>query len=310
METNSPLSCPISRNLIYLLSIDARQSISQLSRILNENRKIVENRVKKLYEKGYVKPLLIVNEKEMLSVTILLKLNKIDSTIIQKIKQIKNLLKLKEILGNYDLSILCEVRSQQDVDDLISNLSKLLHGTILSFDVLIHRYEDTLGYKYFCEDFNLLTKYNHLSQQKKSFSKDVRENIDYLRKNPSSTLFRQSKETRVPFKKLKKIISDSLEDKSIRFSIDPDYDKLGLEFHNILIKINPAEKEKFEKYILAHPHIHWVKHCSGRWDYVLSLVAKDMNEFVDLSREIRNNNKNVILEENTLVSKIMVKRRY
>ena len=112
METNSPLSCPISRNLIYLLSIDARQSISQLSRILNENRKIVENRVKKLYEKGYVKPLLIVNEKEMLSVTILLKLNKIDSTIIQKIKQIKNLLKLKEILGNYDLSILCEVRSQ------------------------------------------------------------------------------------------------------------------------------------------------------------------------------------------------------
>jgi len=310
MATFSPNLDKISENIIYLLSLDSRQSVSALANELNLNRKIVENRVNKLFNEGYIKPLAITNESNRLRFTVLVKLNKIDETTLHSIKKLKGLLKLKETLGLYDLSILFSVYAQKDMEDTISKLSNILHNKIIAFDVLSHHFEDTLGYKSFCHDLSHLQKHQLLSPKLIVLSPDENAMLNTIKKNPSISYVDLGKQTGMNYLKLKEINQKLLQQELVRFSIDPDYDKLGLNFHNVLVKIKLGKKKSFERYLQSHPRIHWVKHSKGRWDYVLSVTARNINEFIDISKQIRADNTDLILDETSLISKVQETRRY
>lgn len=310
METFSPKLDKTSENLIYLLSINSRQTISSLAKELALPRKIIENRTKNLYQKGFIKPLLVTNEASRIRFTVLVKLSRIDNQIIGKIKNLSGLLKLKETLGQYDLSILFDVYSREEADKTIANISKLCHNRIITFDVLFHGFEDTMGYKSFCHNPQFLIAYNRLEPKSATISSPKTEVLNILKKQPNISFVSLSKKTGMGYLKLKEFIDSLASNQIVRFSIDPDYNRLGLEFHNIFVKVNMGKKKEFENYILKHPRIHWIKHCSGRWDYALSIAAKNISEFIDISRQIRTENKNNLLEETSLVSKIQETRRY
>lgn len=310
MKTFSPKLDKISENCIYLLSLDSRQTVSALASELNLNRKIVENRVNKLFQEGYIRPLAVTNEMNRIRFTVFVKLRTIDENILDKVRKFSGLLKLKETLGIYDLSILFSVYSQKDMEETISKLSNILHNKILSYDVVSHHFEDTLGYKSFCHDPQHLQKHKVL--EPKPISLSERENLvlSILKKKPTISYAELSKQTGITYLKLKEIQDKLTQNDLVRFSVDPDYEKLGLNFHNILIKIKLGKKEAFERYLKNHHRIHWIKHSKGRWDYVLSVTAKDINEFIDISKQIRADNTNLILDETSLISKIQETRRY
>jgi len=309
MATFSPKIDQISENIIYLLSLDSKRTTSEISKELGVGRKIAETRINNLYKKSLIKPLLISNEPKRIRFTLLIKLSRLDEDLIQKLKAVEGLLKLKETLGAYDLSILFDVYSRTKADEIIAKVSKLVHNSIITFDVLFHDFEDTLGYKSFCHRESLLS-YQPLNSNNGQLSEREELILGLLKTKPLITFRELSKVSKVTFLKLKEVIERLTKEEIIRFSIDPDYSKLGLEFHNIFVKINPAQKKAFEDYILKHPRIHWVKHCSGRWDYVLSIGTRNINEFIDVTRKIRSDNKNTILEETALVSKIQETRKY
>jgi len=310
MATFSPKLDKISENIIYLLSLDSRQSVSVLAHELSVNRKIVENRVNKLFDEGYIKPLAITNESNRLRFTVLVKLNKIDDITIHNIKKLKGLLKLKETLGLYDLSILFSVYAQKDMEDTISKLSNILHNKIIAFEVLSHHFEDTLGYKSFCHELSYLQKHRLLNPPSVVLSSDESAVLNTIKQNPRISYVDLSKQTHMNYPQLKEITQKLIQQQLVRFSIDPDYDKLGLNFHNVLVKIKIGQKDTFERYLQHHPRIHWVKHSKGRWDYVLSVAARSINEFIDLSKQIRADNTNIILDETSLISKVQETRRY
>jgi DNA-binding Lrp family transcriptional regulator len=310
IETFSPKLDKISENIIYLLSIDSRQSISNLAKKLHMSRKIVENRYNRLFDIGYIKPLTISNEKSRICFTIYVKLSKIDNKILDKIKNISGLIKLKETLGAYDLSILIDVNSQKKADKIISRISNLLHNNIIKFDVIRHELEDTLGYKSFCKNSKFLLEYEQLVVSPISLTKDQETVLNFIRKKCDFNYSELQKETGMGYKKLKQIINFLVSNKVIRFSVDPDYDKLELEFHNVLLKIRVGKKKEFENYLRSHPRIHWIKRSTGIWDYILSVTARNINEFIDIVREIRSDNKNIVLEETTLISKVNEMRRH
>ena len=310
MTTYSPKLDTISENIIYLLSLDSRQSVSALANELKVNRKIVENRVNKLFDEGYIKHLAVTNESNRIRFTVLVKLNKVDEATIHNIKKLKGLLKLKETLGLYDLSILFSVYAQKDMEDAISKLSNILHNKIISFDVLSHHFEDTMGYKSFCHELNHLQKHRLLNPQSCVLSPDESVVLNTIKKNPSISYVDLAKDTGMNYVKLKEIQGKLIQQELVRFSIDPDYDKLGLHFHNILVKIKMGKKEVFDAYLKKHSRIHWVKHSKGRWDYVLSVTARTINEFIDISKQIRTDNNDLILEETSLISKVQETRKY
>ncbi len=310
MNTFSPKLDRISENCIYLLSLDSRQSISTLANELKISRRIAEHRVNRLYSQGYIKPLAVTNEINRIRFTVFVKLRTIDESVLDKVRKLTGLLKLKETLGIYDLSILFSVYAQKDMEETISKLSNILHNKILSYEVVYHNFEDTLGYKSFCHDVQHLSKHSLLKPKPAPLSDIEAKVLNILKKKPTTSYAELSKQTGITYMKLKEIQSRLVQNDLVRFSVDPDYDKLGLNFHNILVKIKLGRKNEFEWYLQKHPRIHWVKHSKGRWDYVLSVTARSINEFIDISKQIRADNTDLILDETSLISKVQETRRY
>jgi len=306
----SPKLDIISENIIFLLSIDSKVSINDLARKLAVSRKRVENRQNKLYSSGLIKPLLIYNHKDVIKATILIKLSSFDNKVISSITELNKFIKVKETLGAYDLSLLIIVSKEKQLFEVLTRINKMFHQSIQNMDVIRHDIEDTLGYKSFCHDIRLSGNYEILDYDKGyTLAKDDDVLITMLRDEPLISYNKLVKSTGWNYLRIKSSIDRLRQAKIIRFSIDPDYQKLGLEFHNLLIKINLAKRRQFEKNIVSHPKIHWMKRCTGSWDYILSVTASSMGEFIDVTREIRTQNKEIILNFGSLISNIHVMRK-
>lgn len=300
----------ISQNIVYLLSLDARLSITDLAKELKLTRRVVENRVKKLVDKEYVRKIFISNDSENHCFTILIKMNQFDKALIEKIQKVKNLRKVKETLGVYDISILFDAKSLDEVNQIVNKISLILDDNILTYDIIPHDYEDTLGNKSFCHDPSLLTKYKPLSSKKIKLSSRERLVIETLERNPTISLLDLSEEVNISFKTLKSILDRLTDSRIIRFTIHVNYERLGLHFHNLFLKVKIGKSSEFENYLLKHPRIHWLKKSKGRWNYILSVTARDINEFIDITKEIRSDNKDKIAEVITLISKVKEIRKY
>ncbi len=309
MKTFSPKIDAISENIIYLLSLDSRQTVSSLAQKLGVNRKIVENRFKKLFSKGFVNYLTVSNEKNRTRFTMLLKLKEMNEETIGKLKKFGNLIKLKETLGAYDISILFDAYSLDEFNKTISQVTNLLHNSLITYDILPHDFEDTLGYKSFCHNPELFKQYLPLQSVKIELTLDEQQVLSLIKKQTNLPIKEIAKQTKKGYAKVKEILNKLEQNQIVRYTLDPNYNKLKLEFHNMFIKINLGQKEQFEKFLTNHPRIHWIKRCSGKWDYCLSITAQNMNEFVEITKEIRTQNKNTILDDTTLVSHIKEMRR-
>ena len=309
--TFTPKLDQISENILYLLSLDARITVTDLSVLLHEKRRIIENRVNKLYEQHYIKPLLICNAQNCLKATILLKLSSFDQTVLKALIELKKFVKVKETQGEYDLSLLFMEDQQKELNVILHKITALFHNIILKMDVVYHEAEDTLGYKSFCHNPDLFKKYIPIFTNKKpQLSEEEKRVVLIIKENPLISYRELMKETFLGYNKLYALITGLKEKGILRFSVDPHYGNLGLEFHNMLVRINHAKREEFERNMILHPRIHWIKKGSGVWDYILSVTARDINEFIDITREIRTENKNCILDASTLISKIHVERQY
>nr|AQS33891.1 hypothetical protein [uncultured archaeon] len=309
METFSPKLDVISENIVYLLSLDSRRSISEISRLLSQPRKIIENRVGKLYRKGFIRSLLIYNYQSLFRATIFIKLSHFDKKSIDVIRKISPLIKFKETLGMYDLSLLVMSDKEEDLELIVGKINELFHNSILNLEVIYHDVEDTLGYKSFCHNLNLFNKYNFLIPKKQELNKEEKEILALLKSNPAISYKELEIKAKLGYKKIKEIISHLLENKIIRFSIDPDYTALGLEFHNLLVKVNLAKRREFEQNMIKHSRVHWLKRGTGRWDYILSIGARNISEFIDITRQIKSQNREIIFDSSALVSKINIMRK-
>jgi len=311
METFSPKLDKISENIIYLLSLDSKTSISNIARILCKPRKIIENRVKKIFDKGYVKPLLIFNHDNMVRATLFLKLSHFDAKVVEAIRKTSPLIKLKETLGMYDLSILVIANGEEELQQIINDINEKFHGSIQNLELVYHDLEDTLGFKSFCHNYNFIRKYKLLQPSKKvQLGKAEIAILDILKHKPNSTYRELIRKTSFSYKNIKNLLDSLKEKKIIRFSLDPDYNLLGLEFHNLLVKVNLAKREEFESSILKEPRVHWMKRGIGRWDYILSICTQNISEFIDVTREIKSKNREIIFDASALVSKINITRKY
>lgn len=306
----SPKLDVISENIIYLLSIDSRQTVSDLAKTLTLNRKIVENRVKKIFHNGYVKHLTISNEKKRIRFTMLIKLKEIDNQMSEKLKQLPSLIKLKQTFGIYDLSALFDVYSTDEMEKTVAHVSNMLHNKLQTYDVILHDFEDTMGYKSFCHNSAFLSYYRMLKPAPIALSEEEEIVLELMKGETTISMKELVAQSNMSFSTVKGIMEHLKENQIVRHSLDPDYTKLQLEFHNMFIKIKVGKREQFEKYLIAYPRIHWIKKCtSGKWDYILSIAARSLNELAEITKEIRSQNKNIILDETTLVSQIWETRR-
>ena len=188
-------------------------------------------------------------------------------------------------------------------------MNALYHNSLQALDVVFHDFEDTLGYKSFCHDPLLFSRYHMLKSEDKQLKVDEMMLIQLLIQNPLTSIKQLIQQTGFTYIHIREMMKALKDNGIIRFSIDPNYELLGLEFHNLLVKINLGNQSLFERYLIKNPRIHWVKKGQGSWDYILSIPAQNIPEFIDTTRKIREENQEIILQCFPLISKIHVKRK-
>jgi len=233
----------------------------------------------------------------------LIKLKSIEASSLQKLKRIKHT-KLKETTGLYDFYLLLITTLKNDLDKVVGKLNKQFGNKLINLDIVEHPLEDTLGYKSFCNNYQLMTQYKILNPMVKDINSAEEKIIVKLSDNPSISLKDLAKKVKISVGKCGKIVKQLVANEIIRFSVDPYYNNLGLEFHNLLLRINPGYRQQFESKIIRHPRVHWMKRSNGRWDYILSICSRNMAEYIDVCRDIRTENQDTIFEVSSLISKV------
>lgn len=89
---------------------------------------------------------------------------------------------------------------------------------------------------------------------------------------------------------------------SFKTSINPH--KLGKKLYKIYLKLKnvPVEKVKMLSYLRKSERVYWIGECSGVWDLIFGIFAKDDFEFFELKNEFLSKfNKIIVKEEGGII---------
>ena len=76
---------------------------------------------------------------------------------------------------------------------------------------------------------------------------------------------------------------------------------LGYSHYKVLLRLqntNPQKEKEIIDYLVDHKNIRWVVSCSGRWDINFSIMAKTLQEFIEIYRKIESDFGDYISEKN------------
>ncbi len=84
---------------------------------------------------------------------------------------------------------------------------------------------------------------------------------------------------------------------SFQVSFNPH--KMGYKLYKIYLKIKnvPAEKQRLFSYLKESGRVYWMGECSGSWDLIFAIFARNDYEFFEVKNEIISEFNNIIVEE-------------
>ena len=84
---------------------------------------------------------------------------------------------------------------------------------------------------------------------------------------------------------------------SFQTAINPH--KMGYKLYKIYLKLRnvPQEKNKLFDYLKKSGRVYWIGECSGSWDLIFAIFAKNDYEFFELKNEIISNFNKIVIEE-------------
>lgn len=86
----------------------------------------------------------------------------------------------------------------------------------------------------------------------------------------------------------------------IRFHTVINYFKLGIVKFKLYLRITNVNKDKIEEigqYFYKNPKTEWVAYTTGRWDFIIGFLVRNVNEFDDEVQEILNKYSQFIQEK-------------
>lgn len=310
-EIFSPLLDELSENITYLLSLDCRRPLADIAERLGVTQRKVENRVRKLLGSGLVRPAVVGNAPPALYVTLLIELRAMRQPVVERIRRLPSLTVFRDTTGMYDFSALCHPSSREELGEVVRKVSGLLHRNTINFDVLPHECMGTLGCKSFCHRPELLEELPLLRPAAREVTRREAAVLRALETDARMPYREIARRTGIHYNRVSDAVAALRRDGFLQCTLYPDYRKLGLEYHYYLARVEPASRRRFEDYIQKHPRIHWAKPCIpafSRWDYVLSIASQTTDEYIDITRQIRTENQDILRDHTELITKLRFTR--
>lgn len=298
--------------IAYCLSLDARVSMTKLSKITGISASNVKYRIQNLLDRDFYYPITLINDTRLglISVMICVKLKKVHNKnydlLFTKFPQLR---RYKECSGVYDLLFWFNIVDVSQLQRLLERISAFLGKDLDNYDVLFIETEDVLGLKMLTKDYPLIkdqiikTK-NGYGKSKYNLNRYESHMINTLKQKPLINIAKLATEIKASVNTTKKYYS-KLNDAGIlkSITISPNMERFGFLSYNMFVKINNSKKKEFENYIDTESEIWWRKKLVGRWDYDLSVAVKDNAEFINLMTRMRNKMSSIIIDSGFIMNK-------
>lgn len=159
------------------------------------------------------------------------------------------------------------------------------------------------------ENENELIKYG----EKAKLNLKDKKILQVLDKNARTTIAEISKRTNIPRDSVLYRINRMKKNNAIRFFhtvLNPSI--LGYEIYSfvnfVLTNLTPKKENEFLAHLKTHPNIVYIAKTTGKWDFIINIVAKNLKEFDGVLYHIRMNFSEIIKDYET--SSIIQEHKY
>ena len=139
------------KDILKLMSQNARKSVLEIARKLNTTGDIVRYRIKKLEKEGIISGYTVQLDYEkvnLLRYSVFFSLHRIDQKVEERMlafaKIHNNIIFIMTLIGSYDLSLELEVFSHRELQETIKKFREKFSENIRDFEIIFNTYE----YKY------------------------------------------------------------------------------------------------------------------------------------------------------------------
>ncbi len=121
--------------------------------------------------------------------------------------------------------------------------------------------------------------------------------LDKNCRTPSTILARKARKSRQAIDyRINRLVKEGIIT-SFQVSFNPH--KMGYKLYKIYLKMKnvPAEKQRLFLYLKESGRVYWMGECSGSWDLIFAIFAKNDYEFFEVKNEIISEFNGIIVEE-------------
>ncbi|MBS3112223.1 Lrp/AsnC family transcriptional regulator [Candidatus Woesearchaeota archaeon] len=297
----------IDRKILYLLCKNARFSNTVIAKNLNLSREVVSYRIKRMEDSDFLKGCItLIDPRKLGFIEIivyfkLISLNN-EKEVIEFITNKKGIVGVKTCSGKYDLQIIFSAKELENIHENIRELLEKYNNIISNYDVLTIVDMNFLGMGLIlekdAEQINIikdskgssfLKEFLEISKKDYVPNKADKNIMEIIQSNARISIVEISKETSLSPITVKNKISNLVNCGIIK-SFVPYFTmaNLGYQWYEIFFRFKDFNERKFIEYIKQHKNIVWYVKFIGKWDYQISVFAKNHSHFHEILNEFRN----------------------
>ena len=282
------------RSILATLSKDCRTSLTQIAKVVEVSREVVNYRIKKLVKNGIIKSFCTEVDLQALGYTkhvVYLELKNVDKekeeNVFRFLKNHKFVSWIVTSTGKWSIIFDIHSKNTEHLSKLIKELKQKLGVYLGGYDIVTLEKYQYFHSKFFGEKETIQkkkTKDMTLDKTDLSLLRILRNNarIDYVKLSKKIRLTPEAISKRIKRLKDNKIIK--------QFYIFPDLTKLGFEHYNLQINLENVDNEKeirIVKYLQDHKSVSFIYKPISHWDIEFGVFVKNPGELRDFMLQLR-----------------------
>ena len=285
------------RKILSVLDENSRSSNSKIAKLVGLSKDVVNYRIKKLMDLGFIRGYYTVLDFSKLgyfSIRVYLKL--VDVSLEQEKKMIDFLVKHKntffvaEIEGNYDIAIGTWIKDIYEFEKFWMDFKKKFKKHIGKEEISIF----TKAY-HFHRAYILDKKRDDVEPEifgggnlEKCDDKDIRI-LKLISKNARIPIIEISEKLRIPPKTVDFRIKQLVKKKIIQgYRFVFGFDLFGYEYYKVDLKLRDVTKlEELKNYARHHPNILYIDQTIGGSDFEFDIEVESKAQFLEVIKELR-----------------------
>ncbi len=323
------------RKILFLLGTNPRFSIEKISKITRLSRDVVAYRINKLKElKILTGAITLLNPWALgvaINYTIYLQMQNIEKEKEQELIDFfvahKHIRWVSTCGGKYDMGLVVNTRNIEQFNKIFMKIIEKC-GDYLKDYIICVPFGEHYCYPYFLiEDFkhkdkiDLTDKYP--GKPDSSFQKEIiaahktpqryepikldkkdTEILKLLETNADMKVSEISKKINLSSSSVMQRIRRLIKERVIlRFYPMISYSLIGLQWNMLFLNLRNYDEKRLrqlENYLIKHPHIVWFVKSIGKWNYEVSVFAKDASHYHKIVVDIRNHFKDIVRNYETV----------